>query len=300
VVGFLSSVTLDSYADRVGSFRKGLKEAGFVEGANVRLEYRSADGRMEHLPELAADLVRRGVTVIVTIGGDTPAHVAKTATSTIPIVFATGSDALDERLVTSLSRPEGNVTGISFYSTELTPKRLELLRNLLPNAGLFAFMLGSTGTAAGDERFTAAFMSAARNMGVQGVVRQANTEEEIDKAFATFARDRVAGLVVSNDVFLNSRREQIVSLAARHAMPTIYAYREHIRAGGLMSYGTDVNEMYRQAGIYVSRILKGAKPADLPVQTPSKFELLINLKTAKTLNLAVPPNLLARADEVIE
>ncbi|HMK40769.1 MAG TPA: ABC transporter substrate-binding protein, partial [Methyloceanibacter sp.] len=243
---------------------------------------------------------RQGVNVIVTIGGDIPAHVAQRTTSTIPIVFATGSDALDLGLVTNLGRPEGNITGVSFYSTELAPKRLELLRDLLPNASSFAFIMGSAGTSTGDKKFSDEFMTAARSVGVKGIVRQAKTEQDIDDAFAAFTKAHVAALVVSNDAYLNSRREQIVSLAARHTMPAIYAYREHIHAGGLMSYGADVSEMYRSAGVYVGRILKGTKPLDLPVQIPTKFELLINLKTAKALGLTIPPTLLARADEVIE
>jgi putative ABC transport system substrate-binding protein len=295
VIGLLSSV--ESYAERLTAFRTGLEATGFVERANLTIEYRSADGRAERLPTLAAELVRQQVAVIVTIGGDSPAHAAKAATSVIPIVFATGSDAQANGLVTHINRPEANLTGVSFSSTEMQPKRLELLRDLLPRAKLFGVLMGSMGDI---DRFTEEGAFAARNAGIQALFSRAGSEAEIDKAFETFRQQGVSAIVVSNDAFLNSARDKIISLAARAALPAIYAYREHIRAGALMSYGADVNEMYRQVGIYTGRLLKGARPGDLPVQTPRKFELLINLRTAKSLGIAIPPSLLARADEVIE
>ncbi len=295
VIGLLSSVSIDSYADRVAAFRQGLREHGFVERSNVLIEYRSADGRLERLPALATELTRLPVAVVVTIGGNDPALAAKAATSTIPIVFATGADAVDSGLVSSVSRPEANITGVSFFSTPLHAKRLELLRDMLPQAKMFGHLWGPQ-----DVRYSKDIMQAVENAGIQSVFLTVKTAEEIDGAFATFAERRVAAVVISNDAPLNMHRHQIVALAARHRLPAIYAYREHIHAGGLISYGTDVNEMFRQTGIYTARILKGAKPEDLPVQTPAKFELIINLKTAKALGLTVPQSLLARADEVIE
>jgi len=277
-----------------------LNDVGFVEGTNVTVEYRSADGQVERLAMLAAELVRQQVDAIVTIGGEVPARAAKTATSTIPIVFAAGGDAVDVGLVTSLSRPEANSTGVSFFSSELGPKRLELLRELLPQANLFAYLTGPTSTTPTTERYTKALLKAVHNMGLQGIALSADTEQKIEEAFATMVERRVDGLVVDNDAFLNSRRDQIVTLATHHAVPAMFAYREHILAGGLISYGTDLNEMYRKAGIYTGRILKGAKPGELPVQEPTKFELLINLKAAKALGLTIPQSILLRADEVIE
>ena len=300
VIGLLSSVSFETYAVRVAAFRRGLVETGFVEGNTVAIKYRSAEGRVERLPTLATDFVRQEVAVIVATGGEVPARAAKTATSTIPIVFAVGGDPVDYGLVASLGRPEANATGVSFFSNELGPKRIELLRELLPRSGPLAFLTGPTSTTANAERSSKDFVQATRNMGLQSVVLKADTEQKIDEAFASMALQGVAGLVVENDAFLNSRREQIAALAARHKVPAIYAYREHIQAGGLISYGTDVNEMYRQAGIYTGRILKGEKPGNLPVQLPVKFELLINLKTAKALGVTVPASLLSRADELIE
>jgi putative ABC transport system substrate-binding protein len=244
---------------------------------------------------LAAELTQLQARVIVTIGGDVPALAAKAATSTVPIVFATGADPVEAGIITNLSRPEGNITGVSFFSTQLQAKRLELLRDLLPHARMFGFLVGPQ-----DTRYSKDVMQAAENAGIKVVLLVVKTDEEIDQAFVTLTEPRVDAVAVSNDAILNTRRHQIVALAARHRLPAIYAYREHIRVGGLISYGTDVNEMFRQAGIYTARILKGAKPADLPVQMPTKFELIINLKTANALGITVPPSLLARADEVIE
>jgi putative ABC transport system substrate-binding protein len=297
VVGVLNFVSLEAYADRIASFRRGLRDTGFVEGQGLLLEYRSADGHEERLPALAADLVRQKVAVIFALGGDAAARAAMAITSTIPIVFATGGDPIADGLVKSLSRPEANLTGVSFYSDQLAGKRLELLRDLLPQANSFAFLtaFNSTNWPALNE-----LAAASRAKGVQVVVIDVKSEQDIDAAFATIAQHRIGALVVQNDAYLNSRRDQIIELATRHAVPTVYAYREHTLAGGLISYGTDVNEMYRPAGVYTGRILKGAKPADLPVLQPTKFELIVNLKTAKALGLTIPESFLLRADEVIE
>ena len=298
VIGLLSSVSFESYAERIAAIRDGLTQAGIVEGKNATFEYRAAPGEIERLPELAAELVRRGVDVIVTVGGDTPVRAAQAATSTIPIVFATGSDPSDFGLVANLNKPEANIPGVSFFAWELGPKRLQLLHELLPQAKRFALLMGYS--AVDPKKYTDEFEEAARNLGVETVAVTAQTAEAIDEAFAAFAAQGIAGLVVSNDAFLNSCRKQVVKLADRHAVPAIYPYREHVQAGGLMSYGTDVLEMYRQAGIYAGRIIGGAKPGDLPVILPTKFEMLINLRTARALGLDVPRALIFRTDDVIE
>jgi putative ABC transport system substrate-binding protein len=296
VIGLLNTVSFESYADRVAVFRQGLRDEGFIEGQNVMFDYRSANGHLEQLPALAADLVRRKVAVIVAIGGDYAATAAEAATTTIPIVFAIGGDPL-KGLVKSLSRPEANLTGVSFYSDQLAGKRLELLHELLPEARSIAFLTSFNPTvrsAIGElER-------AARAMGVQIVVLDVKSDQEIDTAFAMIKQQQIAAIVVQNDAFLNSRRDQIVGLAAHHSVPAMYAYREHIAAGGLVSYGTDVNEMYRPVGTYTGRLLKGEKPANLPIIQPTKFALIVNLKTAKALGLRIPESFLLRADEVIE
>jgi putative ABC transport system substrate-binding protein len=297
VIGLLNLVSFESYADRVAVFLQGLKEAGFVDGQNVTIDYRSADGHVERLPDLAADLVRRKVAVIVAIGGDLPGLAVKEATSTIPIVFATGGDPVLAGLVTSFNRPEANVTGVTFYSDKLAGKRLELLHELWPQARLVAFL---TSFNTKTEYFSREVEAAGRALGVQTVVLHAESDQDIDSAFATIVQQGIAALVVSNDSFLNSRRDKIIALAAGDAVPAIYAYREHTMAGGLISYGTEVKEMYRPVGTYTGRILKGAKPSELPIMQPTKFQLIVNLKTAKALGLTVPPTLLARADEVIE
>ena len=297
VVGVLNFVSIEAYADRIASFRQGLKDTGLVEGLGLLLEYRSADGHVERLPALAADLVRQKVAAIFTLGGDTAALAAKAATSSIPIIFAAGGDPTANGLVKSLSRPEANLTGVSFYSDQLAGKRLELLRDLLPQANSIAILTAYNPTLkpALDE-----LAAASRAKGIEVVVLDIKSEQDIDAAFATIMKQRIGALVVQNDAFLNSRHDQIIALAARHALPAVYAYREHTLAGGLISYGTNVNEMYRPAGVYIGRILKGAKPADLPVLQPTKFELVINLKTAKALGLTIPETLLATADEVIQ
>jgi putative ABC transport system substrate-binding protein len=297
VVGVLNFVSMEAYADRIASFRQGLKDTGLVEGQGLLLEYRSADGHRERLPELAADLVRQKVAAIFALGGDSAPLAAKAATPSIPIVFAIGGDPIASGLVKSLSRPEANLTGVSFYSTQLAGKRIELLHEVVPDARSIA-VLYSDATA---ETFLGPDLEqSSRGLGLQLVVFKVTSEQEIAAAFAAIRQQAIGALVVQNDAFLNSQRDQIVALAARNAIPAIYAYREHILAGGLISYGTDVNEMYRPAGIYVGRILKGAKPADLPVIQPTKFELIVNLKTAKALGLKIPPLLLTLADEVIE
>jgi putative ABC transport system substrate-binding protein len=298
VVGVLNFVSIEAYADRIASFRQGLKDAGLVEGQGLLLEYRSADGHEERLPALAADLVRQKVAAIFTLGGDIAALAAKAATSTIPIVFATGSDPIAHGLVKSLSRPEANLTGVSFYSDQLAAgKRLELLRDLLPQANPIAIL---TAYNPSERSALNELAAASRAKGVEVVVVDIKSEQDIDAAFATIMQRRIGALVVQNDAYLNSRRDQIIALAARHALPAIYAYREHTLAGGLISYGTNVNEMYRPAGVYTGRILKGAKPADLPVLQPTKFELIVNLRTAKALRLTIPESFLLRADQVIE
>jgi len=299
VIGLLSGVSFESYADRIAAFRQGLKDAGFVEGRNVLIEYRSADGRVERQAALAADLVHRQVAVIVAVGAS--GNAAAKATSTIPIVFAAGGDPYFGGTVKSLSRPGGNVTGVSFFSNTLGAKRLGLLHELVPKAASFGFLHnsrleGPVQTAAD----TNAMVAAGRTIGVPVVLLDAGSEEEIGAAFDAIAQQGLGGLVVQNDAYLNTRKNQIAALALRNAIPTIFAYRDHVAAGGLMSYGAEVNEMYRVAGLYTARILRGEKPGDLPVQLPTKFEFVINLTTAKALRIDVPVSVQLLADEVIE
>ena len=282
----------------MAAFRQGLSETGYVEGQNVAIEYRWAEGRYDRLPALAADLVGRKVDVIVTSGGDPAALAAKNATSTIPIVFTVGGDPVAAGLVASLARPGGNLTGVSILAVELMPKRLELLSELVPQARVIALLVNPNNPNA--ERIMRDVQEAARAKGVQLHILKAGTESEIDAAFASLVQLQAGALVVGADPFFNSRREQLVALAARHAVPAIYEWREFAAAGGLISYGASLTAAYRQVGIYAGKILKGAKPADLPVQQPTTFELVVNLKTAKALGLTVPPSILARADEVIE
>ena len=298
VIGYLDPTSPDTFGERLRAFRQGLKEAGYVEGENVAIEYRWAENQMDQLPTLAADLVRRQVAVIATSGGPAPALAVKAATTTIPIVFTVGEDPVRLGLVTSLARPGGNLTGINFFTSEVAAKRLELLRELVPGAIRVAVFVNPA-NAAITEATVRDVETAARAMGLQVQFFNAKTSREIDTAFATFARERPDALFVGGDPFFNSRRVQLALLAA-HAVPAAYGSREYAEAGGLMSYGTNFPDTYRQVGIYAGRILKGAKPADMPVVQSTKFELVINAQTARILGIVVPSSLLARADEVIE
>jgi putative ABC transport system substrate-binding protein len=274
-----------------------LSEAGYVEGQNVTIEYRYAEGHYDRLPALAADLVGRKVDVIATLGGPTSALAAKNAISTIPIVFS-ASDPVESGLVAGLAWPGGNLTGVSVMGVELGPKRLELLSELVPQAKVMALLVNPNNATA--ERITRDVQEAARTKGLQLAILKAGRDSEIDAAFATLVREHVGALVVSADAFFNSRREQLVALASRDAVPVIYPLREYATAGGLISYGSNLTGTYRQVGNYAGKILKGEKPADLPVQQATRFELVITMKTANALGLTVPQALLARADEVIE
>jgi len=297
VIGFLSS---RSPADEqfVAAFGQGLNEAGFVERRNVTIEYRWAENQLDRLPALAAELARRQVAVILAVGGSAPALAAKAATSTIPVVFIIGGDPVKLGLVASLNRPGGNVTGVTILSGALTAKRLELLRELVPGSGVVACLVNPSSPEI--ETQLTDIRAASRTFGQEIPVLNASNERDIDAAFATLVRQQIGGLLVANDGFFVGRREQLVALAARHAIPAMYFLREFASAGGLMSYGNSLADAYRQVGTYAGRILKGAKPADLPVEQAVKIELVINLKTAKALGLDVPTTLLLRANEVIE
>jgi putative ABC transport system substrate-binding protein len=299
VIGILGLASPASFASFLASFRQGLAEAGYVEGQNVAAEYRWAEGRQDRLPELAADLVGRNVNVILTSGGPVPARAAKNATSTIPIVFIAG-DPVGEGLVTNLARPGGNLTGVSILTTELMPKRIELLSELVPQARAIALLVNPNTGAYRMEGMIRDVQEAAQVKGLQLHVLKAGTEGEIDTAFAMLSQLQPGGLAVSNDPFFNSRRDQIVALAARQSIPAIYASRDPVAGGGLISYGSSTIGAYRRAAACVGRILAGTKPADLPVEQPTTFELVVNLKTASALGLTVPPSILARTSEVIE
>ena len=296
VVGFLNSASAEGYASMAAAFRQGLKETGYVEGQNVAIEYRWADDQYDRLPALAADLVSRRVAVIFANGPCIPA--VKAATSTIPITFMTGEDPVRRGFVASFNRPDGNITGVTILSGELAAKRFELLRELVPHAKTIATLINSDFGPSG--RFQADVEEAARALGLSMQQMLASNEREIDDAFNTLAQARIDALLVGPGPFLDSRRHQLVTLAARIRIPAGYETRATALAGGLISYGPSVADGYRQAGIYAEKILQGTKPADLPVVQPTKFELVVNLKTARTLGLIVPDKLLARADEVIE
>ena len=299
VVGFLGGTSPEMQSDRLRALRLGLKDNGYVEGENVTIEYRWAQNQIDRLPALAADLVHRQVTVIIATGGITSAFAAKAATTTIPIVFGAGEDPVRLGLVASLARPGGNLTGINFVSTELAGKRLELLREMIPGATRLAVLV-NRGNSTSTETTLRDVEPAARAMGLQIQVHNAGTIGEIDAVFATFARERPDAIFLGQDVFFVSRRVQLANMAARHAVPMASGSRDLVEVGGLMSYGSNIADAHRQIGLYAGRILKGTKPADLPVVQSNKFELVINAGTARMLGLGVPPTLLATADEVIE
>jgi putative tryptophan/tyrosine transport system substrate-binding protein len=298
VIGFLGPGSAESDAYRVTAFRQGLNEAGFIDGQNLTIEYRWAEGRNDRLPAMAADLVHRQVAVIVATS--LPAALAaKAATTTIPIVFETAANPVKLGLVASLNRPGGNVTGVTQLAEEIAPKRLELLHELLPKASVLALLVNPTASAIAEPQ-SRVVLSAARALGVELNIVNASTERDFDAVFTKLTELRSGGLVIGGDAFFTSHIEQLAALTVQHAMPAIYQWRAFAAAGGLMSYGSNITDMHRLVGIYTGRILKGDKPADLPVQQATKIELYINLKTAKALGLAVPLSLLARADEVIE
>jgi putative tryptophan/tyrosine transport system substrate-binding protein len=299
VVGLVTGGSPEAAVRMGGGFRRGLNEGGYVEGQNVTVEYQWLDGQYDRLPSLMADLVRRRVAVIATPGSNPAALAAKAATTTIPIVFGVGADPIELGLVASLARPGGNATGINFFVADIAAKRLGLLHDLVPKAVRIAVLINPA-NASTAEATLRDMPEAARAIGLQIVVLNASTGREIEAAFATLVRDRADALFVGADAFFNSRRVQLANMAARHAIPTAFAVREYVDAGGLMSYGTSLADMYRHVGAYSGRILKGAKPADLPVVQSTRFELVINHSTARMLGLTVPPTLLATADEVIE
>lgn len=298
VVGFLSSVAADYTTFRLPAFRQGLNETGYIEGQNVVIEYRSAEGQYDRLPSLAADLVEHKVAVIFAAGGSDPAKAAEAATSTIPIVFLSAADPVRAGIITSFSRPGGNITGISLLGSELEAKRLGLLIEIVPRAASIGVLVNPAYPDANLE--LRELQEAASALNRQLNIVRASTEPELNAAFTTIAQQGAGALLVTQDPFFGGRRDQVVALAARYKLPTIYNQRDYTENGGLFSYGTDFADQYRQGGIYVGKILKGAKPADLPILQPIKFELVINLKTAKTLGLTIPPGILSIADEVIE
>lgn len=297
-VGFLNSGAPNERAHLVEAFRQGLREGGYVDGKNVAIEYRWAEGRPERLPKLAAELVERNVAVIVTTGGAAPATAAKAATKSLPIVFTMGDDPVKLGLVSSLSHPRGNVTGVTNGAAQLNRKRLEVLKQLLPRATRFIYLANPKNVEAGAASYD--LMAAAEAMRVDVEIVHAGSESEIDNVFAAMKEMRANALVVASDALFLTRREQIVALAARHGIPTSYPFREFPLAGGLMSYGPDIRAGYRQAGVYATRILKGARPADLPVMQVNKIELVVNLRAAKQLGLAFSADFLAHVDEVIQ
>ena len=297
-VGFLNSASAAEWTRFLTAFRRGLRETGFVDGVNVTVEFRWAEGQYDRLPTLATELVNRGIAVLVATGGSTSALAAKAATTTIPIVFSTGGDPVQEGLVVSLDQPGGNSTGVSLLTNVLVAKRLEILREVVPNASVIGMLLNPRG--AGAKAQLEDVEKAARTIGQQVHILRASSEREFEAVFATFAQTRIGALLVGADPLFSSRRDQLVALAARHRIPSIYEWREYAEAGGLMSYGSDLADGYHQVGIYVGRILKGEKPADLPVVQLTKVEFVLNLKTARSLGLTISLPLLGRADEVIE
>jgi putative tryptophan/tyrosine transport system substrate-binding protein len=297
VIGFLSGVSPGPFAQRLAAFRLGLKEAGVIEGRDAAIEYRFAEGHYDQLPALATDLVGRRVVVIVAYT-DAAALAAKAATTTIPIVFLSGSDPVEAGIVPSLNRPGESITGVSWFGVDLVPKQLSLLHELVPDAARIALLVDMNTREM--PRHVSEVRMAARTLGLHLIALDARTASDVDLAFARLVRERASALVVGAGAFLVSRRDQIIALAARHAIPAIYGFREYSADGGLVSYGNDIRDAFRRAGVYTGRLLKGEKPANLPVDRTTKFELIINLRTAKALRLTVPPPLLARADEVIE
>jgi putative tryptophan/tyrosine transport system substrate-binding protein len=298
VVGFLGAGSAIPWRPYVAAFRDGLRAEGYIEGRNVVVEFRWAEGRYERLTALAADLVRRNVDVIVATGGIVPIRAARAATKTIPIVFSVGNDPIELGIVTNLARPEGNVTGIALFAGDLLPKRLELLDEIVPRAAKIGVLINPTNP--GSALYSKQVEAAARALSRAIDVVNAATEGDLDTAFEQLTQRRAGGLLVSGDPFFDGQRNQIARLILRYTMPTIQNWREDVEAGGLMSYGASLVEGYRQAGVYAAKILNGVKPADLPIQQPSKLDLVVNLKTARALGLTLPPALLARADEVIE
>jgi putative ABC transport system substrate-binding protein len=298
VIGYLSGVSRNESEDRLAAFRRGLAQAGFSEGRNVAIEFRWADGDYGRLAAMADELVRRPVSLLVATGGPRAAQAAKAATSTLPIVFTLGGDPVKLGLVQSLNRPGGNATGVSFLTADLMPKRFELLRELLPRARLVAVMVNPN-TPSAEDQITGA-EAAARASGARLQIARAASVAEIDAAFAALAKSRPDALLIGTDALFGTRHKQFIALAARHAVPAVYEQRNAVVDGGLMSYGPSITEAYVQTGVYVGKVLAGARPADLPVEQPTKFELVINLKTAKALGLTIPQSLLLRADEVIQ
>jgi len=296
VIGYLHSASPEPYAPMMTAFRQGLAEAGFVEGHNIAIQYRWAEGRFSRLPSLAAELVARRVAVLVAGGGDVSASAAKASTTNIPIVFTIGGDPVGYDLVNALGRPTGNVTGVTFFTITLGPKRLELLRELVPGATKIALLVNPNSFSSDPKEVR----EAAGALGQHIQFFHAASEQEIDSAFRSLLQQGSEALLIISNPFFTSRRDQIVALANYHRIPAVYPLREYVVSGGLLSYGANIREAYRQTGAYAARILKGEKPAELPVQQPTKFELVINLNTARALGLEVPATLLARADEVIE